>query len=230
MVRISKRKKVLNTIVELGKLYNLKDALSILKKGPVTKFDQTAEMAIKLNMDPKQTATPVRGMVKLPHGTGKKIKVAVFCKGEDERKAKDAGADIVGGDDLVAKVAAGWTDFEIAIATPMMMKDMGRLGKILGPKGLMPNPKAGTVTTDVTNAIKEVKAGRIEFKMDKQGNVNCAFGKMSFDEAILYENAVTLLKSVLKARPASAKGHFFKSVAISSTMGPGVRIDLSEFK
>ena len=169
---LSKRKKEFEKLVDKKKAYTLREAIEVLKQAPKTKFDQTIEVSFKVNVNIKETSVSVRGTVSLPHGTGKTRRVAVFCKGEDEKKAKAAGADFVGADDLVKKVTEGWCDFDVAIATPDMMKDMGRLGKVLGPRGLMPNPKAGTVTTDVEKAIQEVKKGKIEFKMDKQSNIH----------------------------------------------------------
>ena len=171
MKKLTKRLKTVQALVDNSKSYSLKDAIAILKKAPKLKFDETVEVAVKLNVDPKREQTAsIRGTVALPHGTGKKVRVVVFCKGEEERRAKDAGADLVGAEDLVAKIQGGWADFDVAVATPDMMKDIARLGKILGPRGLMPNPKSGTVTMDTSKAIKEVKAGKIEFKMDKQAS------------------------------------------------------------
>jgi len=225
MAQNSKRMKEVSKLVDKSKKYGLDDAISILKKAPHPKFDETVDISFKVNTDPKQGTQVVRGTVALPYGTGKKIKVAVFCKGEAELKARDAGAEYVGGSDLVEKVAAGWCDFDVAVATPEMMREMGRLGKILGPRGLMPNPKAGTVTEDVTRAIKEVKAGRVEFRMDKQGNIHVPVGKISFEEKALKENAMSLIDAVRAARPQGMKGRFVKSVSISSTMGPGLKMD-----
>lgn len=204
------------------------DAVSILKQAPHPKFSESVDLSIKLGIDAKETSLTVRGTVSLPHGTGKTVRVAVFCKGEGANFAKQAGADTVGGSELVEKVAQGFMDFDVAIATPDMMREVGRLGKVLGPRGLMPNPKAGTVTEDVARAVREVKAGKIEFKMDKQANIHCAIGKISFDVSALVENAKILLHAIASARPAAAKGEFIKSVTLSSTMGPGVRIASSE--
>lgn len=225
--RLSKRKKEFEKIVDKNKRYDIEEAISICKKVPKTKFDETVELAIKLNIDTKQTSQPVRGTVTLPHGSGKKKIVCVFCKGENENKAKEAGAEHVGSTELIQKVLSGWCDFDIAIATPEMMKETARLGKILGPRGLMPNPKSGTVTEDVTTAINEVKKGKIEFKMDKQTNVQIPIGKLSFDDKALCENAASVIRAVLSSRPPSVKGQFIKSVAISSTMGPGLKLDLA---
>jgi len=196
-----------------------------LKKVPKVKFDETVEINIHLNVDPKNSDQLVRGTVVLPHGTGKKVKVAVFCKGEHEKQAKEAGADYVGAEDLIDKVAKGFLDFDRAIATPEMMKDLSKLGKVLGPKGLMPSPKAGTVTNNIASAIKEVKAGKIEFKTDKQAGIHVGIGKISFAENQLVENATTLMETIKSLRPASVKGIFLRSVSIATTMGPGLKIN-----
>lgn len=226
MAQDSKRMKEVNKLVDKTKKYSLDEAVTILKKSPHPKFDESVDISFKVNTDPKQGTQVVRGTVALPHGTGKKVKVAVFCKGEAELKAKAAGADFVGGSDLVEKVFSGWCEFDVAVATPDMMKEMGRLGKILGPRGLMPNPKAGTVTEDVAKAIKEVKAGRVEFRMDKQGNIHVPVGKVSFEEKAIKENTMSLIDAVRSARPQGLKGKFVKSLAISSTMGPGLKLDI----
>ncbi|MEE8359327.1 MAG: 50S ribosomal protein L1 [Candidatus Omnitrophota bacterium] len=226
--RLSKRKKEFEKMVEKDKRYTLEEALAVIKNSPKVKFDQTVELAIKLNVDPKQITQPVRGTVTLPHGTGKKKSVCVFCKGDAENKAKEAGAEYVGHQELVQKIQSGWCDFDVAIATPDMMKDIARLGKVLGPRGLMPNPKAGTVTDDVVTAINEVKKGKIEFKMDKQTNVQIPVGKLSFDNKALIENADKAIHAVISARPSSVKGQFIRSIALSSTMGPGLHLDLSK--
>ena len=231
MAKVTKRKKAVDALIDKNKTYSLKEAISALKKTPKMKFDETVEVAVKLNLDPKQTqATSVRGTISLPHGTGKKVRVVVFCKGEEDDKARAAGADFVGADDLVAKVQGGWTDFDVAIATPEMMKDLARLGKILGPRGLMPNPKSGTVTQDTAKAIKEVKAGKIEFKMDKQAGIHAPLGKLSFPEQALYENATSLIDAIMSSNPQGAKGMHVKTLFISTTMGPGLRLDLAEFR
>ncbi len=196
-----------------------------MKKVPKVKFDETVEINIHLNVDPKNSDQLVRGTVVLPHGTGKKVKVAVFCKGEHEKQAKEAGADYVGAEDLIDKVAKGFLDFDRAIATPEMMKDLSKLGKVLGPKGLMPSPKAGTVTNNIASAIKEVKAGKIEFKTDKQAGIHVGIGKISFAENQLVENATTLMETIKSLRPASVKGIFLRSVSIATTMGPGLKIN-----
>jgi len=222
---MSKRMKEVNKLVDKAKRYALEEAIVILKKAPHPKFNESVDISFKLGVDPKASQA-VRGTVALPHGTGKNVRVAVFCKGEAESKAKAAGAEFVGGADLVEKVSGGWCDFDVAVATPEMMRDMGRLGKILGPRGLMPNPKAGTVTEDVAKAVKEVKAGKVEFRMDKQGNVHVPIGKISFEEKALKENATSLIEAVIAAKPQGIKGEFVKSFSISSTMGPGLKLSM----
>lgn len=191
-----------------------------------TKFDNSVDLHFNLSVDPKKSEQMVRGTVVLPHGTGKKLRVAVFCKGEHESIAKDAGADYVGGSDLIEKVTGGFLDFDCAIATPEMMKDLSRLGKVLGPRGLMPSPKTGTVTNDIAKAIADVKKGKVEFRVDKQGGVHIAVGKISFDEDKLYDNASKVIEALAEARPASVKGKFIKSLFISSTMNPGLKISI----
>lgn len=223
----SKRVRSFENLVDKSKKYSLKEAIVILKKAPKTKFNESVDLAIKLDIDPKQSDQMVRGTVVLPHGTGKIKKVAVFCKGEAQHKAKEAGADHVGAEDLIEKVGKGFMDFDVAVATPEMMRELSKLGKVLGPRGLMPNPKAGTVTEDVAKAVKEVRGGKIEFKMDKISNINIAVGKISFDENAIYDNAFILIEAVQHARPATLKGNYIRSIAISTTMGPGVRLDLS---
>lgn len=231
MKKLTKRLKTVQAMVDKTKVYALKDAIALLKKSPKLKFDETVEISARLSVDPKQSQTAsIRGTVALPHGTGRKVRVAVFCKGEEEKKARDAGADFVGADDLIAKVQGGWADFDVAVATPEMMRDMAKLGKILGPRGLMPNPKSGTVTMDTAKAIKEVKAGKIEFKMDKQAGVHAPLGKISFTEDALYANAVMLIDAIMSTSPGGIKGAHVKSLYISTTMGPGVKLDLSEFR
>jgi large subunit ribosomal protein L1 len=222
---MSKRMKEVNKLADKSKRYSLDEAIAVLKNAPHPKFNESVDVSFKLNIDPK-ASVGVRGTVALPHGTGKNVKVAVFCKGEAESNAKAAGAEFVGGADLLEKVSGGWCDFDVAIATPEMMRDMGKLGKILGPRGLMPNPKAGTVTEDVAKAIKEVKAGKVEFRMDKQGNVHVPVGKLSFEEKALKENATSLIDAVIAAKPQGAKGEFVKGTSISSTMGPGLKLNI----
>ncbi len=231
MVKITKRTKTINTLYDKAKAYGLKDAIAILKKMPKTKFDETIEVSVRLNVDPKNAASAsIRGTVALPHGTGRKVRVIVFCKGEEEKRAKEAGADAVGAEDLAAKIQGGWLDFDVAIATPDLMKDIAKLGKVLGPRGLMPNPKSGTVTQDTAKAIKEVKAGKIEFKMDKQAGIHAPVGKISFTEDALYTNAHTMIDAIMVSNPTGLKGQHVKSLYISSTMGPGLKLDMAEFR
>lgn len=226
---MNKRLKEANKLVDKSKLYSLKEAITILKSVPTAKFDESIDLAIKLNISVKELSQSIRGSVALPHGTGKTIKVAVFCKGEHAQKAKAAGADIIGADDLIEKVAGGFLEFDTVIAMPEMMKEISRLGKILGPRGLMPSPKAGTVTTDVEKAIQEVKAGKVEFKMDKLGCINMTIAKLSFDAEAIVENASSVISSIVHVRPANIKGRFLKSISVSTTMGPGIRLDASKY-
>ncbi len=207
--------------------YTLADAMPLIKKGAFAKFDETVELAMRLGVDPKHADQMVRGTVVLPHGLGKSKRVIVIASGEKVREARDAGADEAGGDDLVQRIQGGWLDFDAVVATPDMMKSVGKLGKVLGPRGLMPNPKTGTVTMDVAKAVKEVKAGKVEFRVDKTGIIHCPVGKVSFDAEKLAENAHALISNVMKAKPATAKGRYVRSIVISSTMGPGVPIDLA---
>ena len=201
-----------------------------MKTFPPTKFDQSLNAALKIGIDPKKSDQQVRGTVSLPHGTGKQVILVAIAKGEKAKEALDAGADFAGGDELLEQIKGGWTGFSALIATPDMMRELGKLGKVLGPRGLMPTPKAGTVTNDVAKAVKEVKAGKIEFKVDKTGNVNNSFGKLSFSVSQLAENARILMQAIARSRPASAKGNFLRSLYISSTMGPGLKIDLQSLE
>jgi len=207
--------------------YTLADAMPLIKKGAFAKFDETVELAMRLGVDPKHADQMVRGTVVLPHGLGKSKRVIVIASGEKVREARDSGADEAGGDDLVQRIQGGWLDFDAVVATPDMMKSVGKLGKVLGPRGLMPNPKTGTVTMDVAKAVKEVKAGKVEFRVHKTGIIHCPVGKVSFDAEKLAENAHALISNVMKAKPATAKGRYVRSIVISSTMGPGVPIDLA---
>jgi len=212
--------------IDPEKRYALEEAIKIVADNKLAKFDETVEVAVRLGVDPRQADQNVRGTVVLPHGTGKTERVLVIAKGEKEREAKDAGADFVGGDEIVKKIQEeNWLDFDRVIATPDMMGQVGRIGKILGPRGLMPNPKVGTVTFDVAKAVTEVKAGKVDYRVDKAGVVHARIGKLSFGEQKLLDNAHALLSAIIKAKPASAKGNYVKSVALSSTMGPGVRVD-----
>jgi len=205
--------------------YDLDGGMALLKEGKHAKFDESVDMAIRLGVNPKHADQMVRGTVALPHGVGKEVKVLVFAKGEKEKEAREAGADFVGAEELVEKITGGWTDFDKAIATPDMMGTVGRLGKVLGPRGLMPNPKVGTVTFDVGRAVKELKAGRVEFKVDKTGIVHTTVGKISFSAEQLKENVMALMDTIIRAKPSSSKGTYLKSVAISTTMGPGIKLD-----
>jgi len=215
--------------VDAKREYKVGEAIELLKKLPKTKFDESIELAFKLGVDPKQSDQMVRGTVALPHGSGKKVNVVVFAKGPAAQAAKDAGADFVGFEELVKKCQEGWTDFDVAIATPEAMQEVRKLGKVLGPKGLMPNPKTGTVTEDTAKAVKEVKAGRVEFKMDKAANLHVSFGKLSFEPKAIEENAKAVINAIVHAKPATSKGSFIESCTLSSTMSPGIKIDHHEF-
>src|SRR5580700_7938749 len=208
--------------------YKFGEAAETLKGAHYAKFDETVELVVNLGVDPKHSDQVVRGTVVLPHGLGKSVRVLVIASGEKVREAQDAGADFVGGDDMVTKIAGGWTDYDAVIATPDMMKSAGKLGKVLGPRGLMPNPKTGTVTFDVAKAIKETKGGKVEFRVDKAGIVHCGIGKINFDATKLAENAHAIINAVIKAKPAAAKGKYVKRITLTSTMGPGIPIDLAE--
>lgn len=216
--------------VEKDKEYTVEEAIALIKESAYAKFDETVDMSINLGVDPKKSDQMVRGTVVLPHGTGRQVRVLVFAKGEKEREAKDAGADYVGAEDLVEKIQQGWLDFDKAVATPDLMGLVGKLGKVLGPRGLMPNPKLGTVTFDIAKAVKEIKAGKVEYKVEKAGIVHVPIGKVSFDKEKLLENTLAILKSVSKAKPSTSKGKYIKRITMSSTMGPGVRIDVAKVK
>lgn len=211
--------------IDTTQQYALEDAVKIVKGSPVAKFDETIDLAVNLGVDPRKSDQMVRGTVVLPHGMGKKVRVLVFAKGEKETEAREAGADYVGAEDLVEKISKGWLDFDKSVATPDVMGLVGKLGKILGPRGLMPNPKVGTVTFEVAKAVKEIKAGKVEYKAEKAGIVHVPIGKISFDEDKLLDNAKTVIKSIIKAKPATSKGKYLKKLSISSTMGPGIAID-----
>lgn len=226
MKKHSKRYKEIVKLVDENKTYNLAEAISFAKKISNTKFDSSLDLHFQLNIDPKKSDQMVRGTVVLPHGTGKKIRIAVFAKGEQEKLATEAGADYVGGADLIEKVTGGFLDFDCAIATPEMMKELSRLGKILGPRGLMPSPKTGTVTNDVAQAIGEVRKGKVEFKVDKQAGIHLSVGKTSFSEDKLLDNATSVIEAINEARPATVKGRFIRSLYLGSTMSPGLRINI----
>lgn len=224
MGKISKKYKAALSLYEPTKHYPLAEAAETLKKIASAKFNESVDIDLRLGVDPRHADQQVRGTVSLPHGTGKTIRVAVFAKGEKANEATAAGAEVVGAEDLVAKIQGGFTDFDAAIATPDMMGQVGKLGKVLGPRGLMPNPKTGTVTMDVATAVKEIKAGKVEFRVDKTGNVHVAVGKIQFSDVEIAENAVTLLDAIVRAKPAAAKGTYLRSITISSTMSPPVKI------
>ncbi len=230
MGRKSKRIREIVAKLDLQKLYSLDEAVAILKQCPPVKFDQTVEIALKLGVDPRKSDQQVRGTVSLPNGTGKSLRVLVFARGDKVKEALDAGAEYAGHEDLLKKVSDGWTDFDAVVATPDMMRDVGKLGKVLGPRGLMPTPKAGTVTTDVGIAVKELKGGKIEFKVDRQGVISNGVGKVSFDAEKIVENIKSLLGAILRAKPASAKGQYLQSIYVSSTMGPGLKISQTELQ
>jgi len=211
--------------IDAEKSYDLEEALALVKEANFAKFDETVDVAIKLGVNPKHADQMVRGSVSLPNGTGQTVKVLVFCKGEKQKEATDAGADVVGDDELITKVQGGWTDFDKVVATPDMMGQVGKLGRVLGPRGLMPNPKVGTVTQDVTKVVKELKAGMIEFRVDKVGIIHSIVGKKSFGEKELIENVKTLIETLVKLKPASAKGQYVRGIYLSTTMGPSVKID-----
>ena len=228
MARKSKRIREMASQVDTTKLYALNEAIAILQQCPSVKFDQTVDISIKMGVDPKKSDQQVRGTVSLPNGTGKSQSILVFTSGDKVQAALDAGAEYAGSEELFEKVKGGWTGFDVVVATPDMMREVGKLGKVLGPRGLMPTPKAGTVTTDVATAVREIKKGKIEFKLDKHGVCNNGIGKLSFSKEALVENMRALLIALIRAKPASAKGQYIMSIAVSSTMGPGLKIDRSE--
>ncbi len=227
---MTKRRREIAKKVDVTKVYSVGEAIETLKTCPPVKFDQSVDVALQLGIDSRKSDQNVRGTVSLPSGTGKKIVILVLAKGDKLKEAQANGADIAGNDDLVEKIAGGWTDFDAVVATPDMMREVGKLGKVLGPRGLMPTPKAGTVTTDIAKAIKEIKSGKIEFKTDKYGVVNCAIGKISFSADQLSDNVKALMSAVLRAKPATVKGQYIQNFYLSSTMGPGLKIDLREFE
>jgi large subunit ribosomal protein L1 len=212
--------------IEQGKQYSLEEAVKKVKESAFVKFDETVDLALNLGVDPKKSEQMVRGTVVLPYGTGKSVRVLVFAKGEKEKEARDAGADFAGAEDMVEKITKGWLDFDKVVATPDVMGVVGKLGKILGPRGLMPNPKLGTVTFDVGKAVKEIKAGKVEYRAEKAGVVHVPIGKVSFDPKKLVDNARVIIESVIKAKPATSKGKYLKRIHISSTMGPSVKVDV----
>jgi large subunit ribosomal protein L1 len=225
----SKRYRSCAALVDPAKSYSLAEAVEALKKLPTTKFDQTVTLSFRLGVDPRQSDQMVRGTCPLPHGSGKKVRVLVFAQGQAAEAAREAGAEFVGFEDMVKKCQEGFQDFDVAIATPAAMSEVRKLGKILGPRGLMPNPKTGTVTEDTAKAVREVKAGRVEFKLDKNGNVAVPMGKFSFEPKALVENGSAVIDAVVKARPATAKGKFVHNITMSATMSPGLRVDATPF-
>jgi large subunit ribosomal protein L1 len=212
--------------VDPAKTYEVGEAVALSRSVAYAKFDETVDLSVRLGVNPKHADQMVRGAVLLPHGTGKSVRVLAFAKGEKEREAREAGADVVGAEDIVEKIQGGWLEFDTAVATPDLMGQVGRLGKILGPRGLMPNPKLGTVTFDVGRAVREVKAGKVEFRVDKAGNIHVPVGKKSFEEGNLVANTLALLEAIVRAKPSAAKGQYLRSVTVSSTMGPGIHVDV----
>ena len=221
----SKRFKQASDAVDRNKLHTIQEAVALLKESPELKFDETVDLAINLGVDPKHADQMVRGAIVMPHGTGKSVRILVFAKGDKEHEAKEAGADFVGAEELAKKIQDGWLDFDRVIATPDMMGVVGRLGRVLGPRGLMPNPKLGTVTPDVGRAVSEQKSGKVEYRVDKTGIIHCPIGKKSFDAEHLLGNAGALMEAIVKAKPAASKGIYVKRVAVSTTMGPGIPVD-----
>ncbi len=224
MAKVAKKYAEAREKVDRERLYDPEEALELVKEISNAKFDETVEVAVKLGVNPKHADQQVRGAVVMPHGTGKEVRVLVFAKGEKAKEAEEAGADYVGAEDLVAKIQEGWLDFDVAVATPDTMSIVGKLGKILGPKGMMPNPKTGTVTFEIEKAVQEIKAGKVEYRTDKTGIIHVPIGKVSFEKEKLVENFYTLIDTLIKAKPPGAKGQYIKSVAVSSTMGPGIKV------
>ena len=225
MAKLTKNQKKALAIVDIAKEYSLNDAAELLKKATFTKFDSSVDIDVRLGVDPRKADQMVRGVSSLPHGIGKTVRVLVLCTPDKEAEAKAAGADHVGLDDYISKIEGGWTDIDVIITMPAIMAKVGRLGKVLGPRGLMPNPKSGTVTTDVATAVTEVKAGKIDFKVDKTGIIHTSIGKVSFTSDKIAENAMELINVISKLKPSSSKGTYFKSITLTSTMGPGIKID-----
>jgi len=226
MTVMTKREKAAQALYERDKSYAVEEALAIVKQMPDAKFDESVDISLRLGVDPKHADQMVRGAIVLPHGIGKTVRVAVFAKGEKDREAREAGADVVGAEDLVERIQGGFLDFDSTIATPDLMGQVGRLGKVLGPRGLMPNPKMGTVTFDVARAVRDVKAGKVEFRVDKAGNVHVPVGKKSFAVDQLTQNAEALLEAIVRAKPSASKGQYLRSITLSATMGPGVHVDV----
>ena len=229
MPRIAKKRKIAVAKVDPEKRYKVDEAVDLVKGAAYAKFDESVDLAVRLGVNPKHADQMVRGAIVLPHGTGKSVRVAVFARGDKEKEALDAGAEFAGGDDLAKKVQEGMLDFEVCIATPDMMGTVGKLGRILGPRGLMPNPKVGTVTADVGRAVREAKAGKVEYRVDKAGVVHCRIGRISFEQQKLTNNAMALVRELVAKKPSTAKGVYLRSITVSSTMGPGVRVDPGVF-
>jgi large subunit ribosomal protein L1 len=225
MAKISKKRKAVQGKVDGSKLYSLEDAMALVKEVNTAKFDASIDLHVRLGIDPKKADQAIRGTTTLPHGTGKTKRVLVFCSPDKEQEAKDAGADFVGLDELITQIQGGWTDFDVAVATPSVMAQVGKVARILGPRGLMPNPKTGTVTMDISTAVSEVKGGKVAFRVDKTGIVHSPIGRVSFSSQKLVENANELLQTLLKMKPSSAKGVYMKSITVASTMSPGIKID-----
>lgn len=226
MAKVSKRYAEAAKLVDRSKTYSIEEAVKLAKETSKTKFDASVEVSFRLNVDPRHADQQIRGAMVLPNGTGKTQRVCVVAQGEKEKEAQAAGADFVGGADIIEKISKGWFDFDVLVATPDMMGQLGRLGRVLGPKGLMPNPKTGTVTMNVANAVDEIKKGKVEYRVDKEANINVMIGKCSFDTEKLYENFKTLYNVIMKARPASVKGNYVLNLVLSSNMGPGIRVEL----
>jgi large subunit ribosomal protein L1 len=229
MPKEAKKRAKVNSLFDPTRKYPVEEAVALVKKAKYAKFDETVDLAVRLGVNPKHADQMVRGAIVLPHGTGQTVRVLVFAKGEKEREAREAGADFAGSDDMVAKVAEGFLDFDRVIATPDMMGAVGKLGKVLGPRGLMPNPKVGTVTFDLANAVKEAKGGKIEYRVEKAGIVHARIGKVSFSENALADNATALISALVRQKPSTAKGTYLRSITVSSTMGPGIKVDPARF-
>ncbi|MDY0407298.1 50S ribosomal protein L1 [Virgibacillus sp. 179-BFC.A HS] len=230
MAKRGKRYQEAAKLIDRSKAYDINEAVELLKKSATAKFDETVEAAFRLGVDPKKADQQIRGAMVLPHGTGKTQRVLVFAKGEKAKEAEAAGADYVGEQDMIDKINDGWFDFDVIVATPDMMAQVGKLGRVLGPKGLMPNPKTGTVTFEVEKAVKEIKAGKVEYRVDKQSNIHVPLGKISFDKEKLVENFAAITETIVKVKPQAAKGVYMKNASITSTMGPGIRVDVSNYR
>lgn len=230
MARRGKRYQEALKLVDKTKAYDIKEAVALLKQTAKAKFDETVEVAFRLGVDPKKADQQIRGAIVLPHGTGKTQRVLVFAKGEKAKEAEAAGADYVGDAEYINKINDGWFDFDVVVATPDMMAEVGKLGRVLGPKGLMPNPKTGTVTFDVEKAVKEIKAGKVEYRVDKSANIHVPIGKISFEDDKLVENFIAITEQIIKVKPQAAKGTYMKNVTITSTMGPGIKVDVSDYR